>query len=177
MPEIIISDDKRRTVMTQEAEDTDFEERFEKKTDFHFIEHWKEGERPIDWFADWHRLNACIYCVEIVNVFQICEHKLGTLSDRDLSKSTPPGMKDGLKEKERERYIDLIAERPFLVLPDETENDAKLRHEVSINVFNKRFHSRAVLASGQPVIGCYRRWVDAIRVWGGWKGHNKHPPH
>jgi hypothetical protein len=35
-----------------------FLKHLEKKHAFLFIEHWKEGERPFNWFAEWERLTV-----------------------------------------------------------------------------------------------------------------------
>ncbi len=86
--------------MNTKGDGAEYKRRVEKKNDFHFIEHWKEGEH-FDWHANWEPLNACIHDFRIIDTFQVCEGDLFDL-ERDLTKSTPAGKKDDVSEEERE---------------------------------------------------------------------------
>lgn len=122
-----------------EAEKPEFKKRLEKKNDFHFIEHWEEGKRPFDWYAEWRPLFACIYEIQIADSFRILEEGHSSVLGSDLTRSKPPGAKAGISHEEREKYVDLISEKPVFEGEEETGEDAKKR-EQRINVFNKRFH-------------------------------------
>lgn len=136
--------------MAADSQQSSFKRRLEKKSDFHFIEHWEEGKDPFDWYAEWRHLNACVYEVQIVDTFHVCEKVWGLDLEEDLTKSTPPGKQDKVSEEEREKYIDLIGELPYPEDKEETEEQGAQRRKRT-NVFNKRFrlpdfpHSRAIV--------------------------------
>lgn len=136
--------------MAAKSQQSDFERRIEKKSDFHFIEYWKEGKDTLDWYAEWRPLNACVYEIEIIDTFNVCEEDRGLELEPDLTKSTPPGKQGNVSEEEQAKYIDLIGELPYPEDKDETEEEEAQR-KVRINVFNKRFripdipHSRAIV--------------------------------
>jgi len=124
--------------MATETEKSDFKKRLEKKNNFHFIQHWKEGSRPFDWYANWEHLLACIYEIQIGDSFDVLELDITSDFKADLTDSKPPGLKQGKSAEEREKYVDLISEKPIFEREEETEKEVKER-EQRINVFNKRF--------------------------------------
>ena len=124
--------------MNTKGDDAKFKRRLEKKNDFHFIEHWEEGKRPFDWYAEWRPLFACIYEVQVTGTFNVLEKEFSIDLESDLTRSTPPGTKADLSAEEREKYVDFINEMPWSEKREETEEEAEKRKQW-INVFNKRF--------------------------------------
>ncbi len=124
--------------MAAETQKSDFRKRLEKKNDFHFIEYWEEGKRPFDWYAEWRLLFVCMYDVQIADSFKVLENESSSDLKADLTRSKPPGADENKSEDEREKFVDLISERPIFEGVEETEEDAKER-EQRVNVFNKRF--------------------------------------
>lgn len=124
--------------MAAKAENSDFKKRLEKKNNFYFIEHWKEGKRPFDWYVGWRSLSACIYEIQIADSFAVLEQEFSFNLESDLTRSKPPGAEADKSDEEREKHVDLISEKPIVEDEEGTEEDAKER-EQRINVFNKRF--------------------------------------
>lgn len=125
--------------MSANGNGAEFKKRLEKKTDFHFIEHWEEGKKPFNWFAEWRPLSVCIYEIEIVDRFIACDHEI-SFGD-DLAKTKQPGEDKDLSDEERAKFIDFLGDDPTL-FGDETKEEIEKRRagqKQRAKVFNKRF--------------------------------------
>lgn len=80
----------------------------------------------------------CIYEIQIADSFNVLEKEFNFDLEADLTRSKSPGAEANKSDEAREKYVDLISEKPIVDGEEETEEDAK-RREQHINVFNKRF--------------------------------------
>jgi hypothetical protein len=54
-----------------------FQRRLEQKNPYLFIEYWKEGERPFNWFAEWRFLSVEISDIDVSISHQCVEKRFG----------------------------------------------------------------------------------------------------
>jgi hypothetical protein len=94
-----------------------FRRRLEKKNRYLFIEYWKEGERPFNWFAEWEHLALEISDIRVTVSHQYVDQKFG----RDQKSIT-------LRRVDEE------------TIPKDVPDDQKKAHlEAVSNLFNDSF--------------------------------------
>jgi hypothetical protein len=89
---------------------TTFQKRLEQKNRYLFIEYWKEGERPFNWFAEWEHLSLKISDIRVAISQQYVDRKFG----RD-EKSIPLGKFDeesipkNVPDDQKKAYLEFVS--------------------------------------------------------------------
>lgn len=124
--------------MSEGDKKPEIEKRLEKISDFHFVEHWEEGERPFNWYAQWESICACGYAIEIWDMFHIYQQGWALMLEDDLTQSIPPGLKEGLSKEEREKFVNFFHQPAPDDDQEEFEGKAQ-RWRQSSAAYNQRF--------------------------------------
>lgn len=141
--------------------------RFEKRSNYHFVEIIDADGSSLDWFSEWKPLSVFMNEIEICNRYELCEEQFSFNSSDDISCSTPPGMEANISSDERDKYIDFFDEVDQVSEGGRTKADKQL-----FNVFNKRFR-KSDTEQTRELRG--RMTIESKR-WIGHIGVNKPPP-
>src|SRR5262245_4253685 len=87
-----------------------FKRRLEQRSPYLFIEYWKEGEKPFNWFAEWEHLSLEISDVRVSISYQYLEKKFG--DNRPgvlLGKFDEASIPSNIPNDRRKDYLDYVS--------------------------------------------------------------------
>lgn len=86
-----------------------FKKRLEQRHPYLFVEYWKEGERPFNWFAEWEHLSVQISDIGVAISHQCAEQRFGDDAEPlPLRKFDENMVPDDIPAEQKKAYLEYV---------------------------------------------------------------------